>query len=86
MLELKHPVYITRAIQDKAEQASKDTIYQAWFPWEPAMLEWSHACHLRFYLVFQGDLLVPFRACSHGAVVSETTQCGPKHLFLDKPF
>ena len=27
MLELKHPVYIDRAIQSKAEQASKDTMY-----------------------------------------------------------
>ena len=26
-LELKHPVYINRAIQSKAEQASKDTMY-----------------------------------------------------------
>ena len=34
-------------------------------------------CHL-CYLVFQGDLLVPFRACSHGAVVLETTQSGPQ--------
>ena len=38
-----------------------------------------HACHL-CYLVFQGDLLVPFRACSHGAVVLETTQSGPQQL------
>ena len=34
------------------------------------MLESSHACHLRFYLVFQGDLLAPFKACSHGATYS----------------
>ena len=27
MLEREHPVYISRAIQNKAEQASKDTMY-----------------------------------------------------------
>ena len=52
-------------------------IYQVWFPCEPLVLESGHVCHLR-YLVFQGDLLVPFRACCHGAVVLETTQSGPQ--------
>ena len=28
------------------------------------VLESSHACHLRYALVFQGDLPSPFRACS----------------------
>ena len=63
-------------------------IYQAWFLWEPSVLESGHACHLRFYLVFQGDLLAPFRACSRGATVSETTQSGPQQkgsLYLDGP-
>ena len=53
--------------------------FQAWFPQEPSVLESGHACYLHFYLVFQGDLLAPFRACSHGATVSETTQSGPQH-------
>ena len=45
---------------------------------EALVLVSGRACHLRF-LVFQGDLLVSFKACSHGAAISETTQSGPQH-------
>ena len=45
------------------------------------MLESGHVCHLH-YLLFQGDLLVSFRACSGGATVSETTQSGPQHYIV----
>ena len=40
------------------------------------MLESGHVCHLR-YLVFQGDLLAPFRASCRAAIF-ETTQSGPQ--------
>ena len=42
------------------------------------MLELGHVCH-PCYMVLQGDLLAPFRACSHGATISETTQSCPQH-------
>ena len=52
-------------------------------------LESGLVCHLRFYLLFQGDLLAPFRACSGGAAILDTTQSGPQHTFgsglLDPP-
>ena len=41
------------------------------------MLELGHVCH-PCYMVLQGDLLAPFRACSHGAAISETTQSDPQ--------
>ena len=44
----------------------------------PSVLESAHACHLRYDLVFQGDLPAPFRACSRGATISETTKSGPQ--------
>ena len=53
-------------------------IFQAWFL-EPSVLELVHVCHLR-YLVFQGELLAPFRACSHGTTVSKTTQSCPQQM------
>ena len=40
-----------------------------------------HACHL-CYLVFQGDLLAPFRACFHGATVSKTSVVPKIYLFF----
>ena len=49
-------------------------------PMGPSVLELSHACHLRHDLVFQGDLPAPFRACSCGATISETTQSDPQHI------
>ena len=56
-------------------------------PMGPSVLESSHACHLRYDLVFQGDLLAPFRACSRGATVSKTTQSGPQQgtVYLPMP-
>ena len=36
-----------------------------------------------FNLVFQGDLLAPFRACSRGAEISETTQSGPQQVGIE---
>ena len=51
-------------------------IYQAWFPWEPLVLESGHVCYL-CYLIFQGDLLAPFRDWSLGAAISETTEWSP---------
>ena len=47
-------------------------------PLGPLVLESSHACHLHYDLVVQGDLLALFRACCHGATISETTQRGPQ--------
>ena len=80
MLEREHPVYISRAIQNKAEQASKDTMYlSGLIPRERSGLEFGHVCHLHFHLVLQGELPAPFRASSCRATVSETRQSGPQH-------
>ena len=49
-------------------------------PTGPSVLELSHAGHLRYDLVFQGDLLAHFRACSHGATISETTPSGAQQF------
>ena len=49
-------------------------------PTRPSLLESSHACHLHYDLIFQGDLPAPFRACSCRATISETTQSHPHYL------
>ena len=48
-------------------------------PMGPLVLESSHACHLHYDLVLQGDLLAPFRACSLRATISKTIQSSPQH-------
>ena len=78
--ELKHLVYINRAIARQSKLQRKQCTFLARFPREPLVLDSGHACHLR-YLVFQGDLLAPFRAYSRGATVSKTTQSSPQHLY-----
>ena len=47
-------------------------------PTGPSLLESSHACHLHYDLIFQGDLPAPFRACSCKATISETTHTSPQ--------
>ena len=66
-------------------------------PMGSSVLELSHTYHLRYDLVFLGDLPVPFRASSCRATISKTTQSCPQQcvyitllepmeLFLDLIF
>ena len=68
----------------KAKQSKLQRIQciQAWFPQEPWALESGHVCHLH-YVVFQEDLLAPFRAYPWGAAISETTQNSPQQFAIN---
>ena len=75
-------VILTGLIAEQSQLERTKMNISGLIPRGPLVLESSHACHLRYDLVFQGDLLAPFRACSSGSTIPETTPSGPQYLPL----
>ena len=75
-------VILTGLIAEQSQLQRTKIYISGLIPTGPSVLESSHDCHLRYDLVFQGDLLAPFRACFRRATVSKTIQSSPQHLYM----
>ena len=67
-------VILTGLIAEQSQLQRTKIYISGLIPTGPSVLESSHACHLNYDLIFQGDLPAPFRACLCGATISKTTQ------------
>ena len=78
-LELKHLVYITRTIQNKAEQASKDTMYlSVLIPTGTLGVRLESCLPPAFSPAFPGRLTRPFQGLlSRGYSLQKHTECSP---------
>ena len=73
----------TGLLQGRSSFKGYNVHFRPDFPQEPSVIVLGHVCHLDF-LAVQGDLLASFKACCHGATVSETTEWSPTQKVLSK--